>query len=76
MSRSISVAAAELAACAHPDDQIQELRTVSGRLRLFAHRCSDCGAIRYREPSGWTSWTRPVLVAHVCGAVNHAGEEP
>jgi|HubBroStandDraft_2_1064218.scaffolds.fasta_scaffold02576_9 hypothetical protein len=65
-------ATAELAACDHPMDQQQELRTIDGTPVL---RCSDCGTVCYRESDGsWTDWTRPVLVAHVCGAVHHAGE--
>lgn len=66
---SIDKAAATLAACDHPEEQIRNLRTMDGR---SVRRCCDCGAVCYRETSGWTAWTRPVLVAHVCGAVRNA----
>jgi len=66
-------ACAELTTCDHPMDPQQELRTVDGTHVL---RCSDCGSVCYRESDGaWTDWTRPVLVAHVCGTIRHAGGE-
>src|ERR1700677_1633862 len=68
-----SRARADLTTCEHPDDQVHTLQTIDS---TAVRRCSDCGAIRYRELGNWTDWTRPVLVAHVCGAIRHAGGEP
>jgi len=63
--RTLREAAQELAACQHPEDQHQYVRAaLTGSVLV---RCADCGAIAMSDNP--KSWTRPVLVAHVVGAV-------
>jgi len=75
-ARTLQAAAKQLAECQHPEDQRRCART-----KAFAHdngtvpardfiRCVDCGAVSYEGEPG--RWTRPMLVAHVVGALGHS----
>lgn len=61
----LQTAAKNLAACKHPEDQHQYMR--ASLTESIVVRCSDCGALAMADDL--SSWTRPMLVAHVVGAV-------
>ena len=66
-ARGIVQCAAKLAACNHPDDQIQRLRTADNR---DIRRCLGCGAVYDRDT--FCGWRASALAASVCHAVRSA----
>jgi|GEM_PF-5588898 len=68
----IETAAAKLAACNHPDNRVQRMRTEVDDRVVRLRRCLDCGAVII--DGMMLGWTRPTLIMDVCHAVRMAAE--
>lgn len=66
-------AIAALAACTHPDENVQRTRLGASPGSERMDRCALCGAVRYPSQGleSGEGWTRPELVAHVVGRSRH-----